>query len=377
MIYFSGYNWEIKHSPEKLCPGPNFFSKRCVSVNNEELKIEFIKEGGDVLCGEVICSKPLGYGKYIFFISSRVDLLPDNGVLGLFTWSYDAHPTKREIDIEFSKWDGETVTNSQYVVQPDKNPGNLHRFNTELNGLYSTHIIDWQAHEVNFLSIHGHHTSPPSKQHIIQSWKYTGKDIPSPENEKLHINLWKYKDSPLALKENQISYVIIKEFVFLPNQHTKNFYSMENRANDYNKLIRIFGYETGGQRNSTLWQNPESLNRNSTKMLSLFSDWEAHKRAILMDDVIQGVWIKVSDHGHNFKVKFNADGTLTECELFNENASWKGTWELIGVALRMKVKNYELDIFANKEGIIHSGIEIDTSTQQPNAYFKLIHISGL
>ena len=216
MINFSGYNWEIKNSLEKVGPGPNVFSKRCVNVHNDELKLEFIKQGENVLCSEAICSQSLGYGKYIFFISSRVDLLPDNMVLGLFTWSYNALPNNCEIDIEFSKWDNEVKTNTQFVIQPYETEGNLKRFNTELNGIYSTHIIDWQPHEVKFLSIHGHHLSPPSKQQIIQSWKFTGKDIPSPENEKIHINLWKYKDSPLIIKENHVSYVTIKEFVFQP-----------------------------------------------------------------------------------------------------------------------------------------------------------------
>jgi hypothetical protein len=217
MINFSGFNWEIKNSIEKVGPGPNIFSKRCVHVHNDELKLEFIKEGDNVLCSEVICAQSLGYGKYIFFITSRVDLLPDNMVLGLFTWSDDALPNNCEIDIEFSKWDGKTVTNSQYVIQPYEIEGNLHRFDSGLNGLYSTHIIDWQPHEVNFLSLHGHHITPPYKHHIIQSWKHTGKDIPIPKNERIHINLWKYKDSPLIIKENQISFVTIKEFVFQPN----------------------------------------------------------------------------------------------------------------------------------------------------------------
>lgn len=145
---------------------------------------------------------------------------------------------------------------------------------------------------------------------------------------------------------------------------------MENNLN----LVRIFGYETGEKRNSVLWASPDFLNVNSAKMMSVYLGWQHQKRAITYEEIIQGTWIKVSDHGYNFKVKFFADGTLTESDLFNENVSWKGSWKLIGMALRMNVEKYELDIFANKEGVIHSGIEMDTSTRLPNAYFKVIHI---
>jgi hypothetical protein len=67
--------------------------------------------------------------------------------------------------------------------------------------------------------------------------------------------------------------------------------------------------------------------------------------------------VKVGDHGHSFVVRLNADGTLTETPLFNRQASWEGSWRLVGSVLRLTVNNYELDIFACKDGNVHSGIE--------------------
>jgi len=40
----------------------------------------------------------------------------------------------------------------------------------------------------------------------------------------------------------------------------------------------------------------------------------------------------------------------------------------------MNVGEYELDIFASKEGAIHSGIEFQSGSYEPNAYFKVIHL---
>jgi len=51
--------------------------------------------------------------------------------------------------------------------------------------------------------------------------------------------------------------------------------------------------------------------------------------------------------------------------------SWEGSWELLGGVLRIKVGPYELDVLANKQGDIHSGIEFEDN--RPNAYFKVVH----
>ena len=170
-IKFAGYNWEIKTSEELAGPGPNYYSLDCVSVQNNELTLEVIEKDKKLLCGEVILTESLGYGKYVFFLSSRIDLLCDNLVFGLFTWSNSALPNNCEIDIEFSRWDDETITNSQYVVQPSKTSDKLFRYNSKLIGDYSTHIIDWKPDEINFWIINVHFLTPPTKQHIIELWR--------------------------------------------------------------------------------------------------------------------------------------------------------------------------------------------------------------
>jgi len=40
----------------------------------------------------------------------------------------------------------------------------------------------------------------------------------------------------------------------------------------------------------------------------------------------------------------------------------------------MNIHGYELDCFANKEGSIHSGIELPPDRQQRNVYLRLLHM---
>jgi len=218
-ITFAGYEWTIKDSAGSLVgPGPNYFSNSCISVENDELTIQVINDSGNILCGEVILTQSLGYGKYIFQLASRVDLLANNLVLGIFTWSYSDTPNNSEVDIEFSKWNNETVTNSQYVVQPPS-VENLHRFTTTLDEatINTTHIIEWKPNEINFSSMYGCYLASPSELNIIQSWTNTGASRPTPADESIHINLWKYGIDPsLNIDPGQLTYATIKGFYFYP-----------------------------------------------------------------------------------------------------------------------------------------------------------------
>ena len=131
-ITFSGYDWNVKSCETLAGPGPNYFSDREEDVwvdEDGQLHLKITKRNGRWYCTEVFTEASLGYGKYIFYVASRVDQLDKNIVLGLFTWD-DTAPEHncREIDIEFAKWGKETNDNAQYVVQPWDSPENIHTF---------------------------------------------------------------------------------------------------------------------------------------------------------------------------------------------------------------------------------------------------------
>lgn len=222
-IEFSGYEWIVKSSDTPVGPGANYFSDSTENVwvdENDQLHLKITRRDDKWHCAEVYTKKSFGYGKYIFYVASRVDLLDPNVVLGLFTYDYADEPNHREIDIEFSRWGDETNDNSQYVVHPFTEPDNIERFNMELSGDKTSHSFNWLSDSIFFQSLIGHHFSPPNQSDIIRSWPYPGDDNPLPGNEKVHINLRLYDtdkdgfgDPPSDEQEVE---VIIKKFVRLP-----------------------------------------------------------------------------------------------------------------------------------------------------------------
>jgi hypothetical protein len=216
-IEFSGHTWKVKASETRAGPGPNYFSDREEDVLVDEkgqLHLRIVFRNGRWYCTEVFTAEPLGYGIYTFSLASRVDQLDKNAVLGLFTWD-DTAPeyNYREIDIEFSRWGEEEGDNSRFVVQPWHHAGNRHQFNIELRGSYSTHSFDWSADSIQFSSFQGH-DSPPAPGDKIESWLYTGADIPPEGKGNARINLWLLNGSPPS--DGQEVEVIIEAFEFVP-----------------------------------------------------------------------------------------------------------------------------------------------------------------
>lgn len=144
-------------------------------------------------------------------------------------------------------------------------------------------------------------------------------------------------------------------------------------------MLRLFGYETEGKgRNSTLWTQPDIFLRESgqgAKMLDeAFEQWSRTKRPITKEEVIQGSWVKIGDHGYQFIAFFKEDGIVWERHLSSrEGSGWKGTWSIEESMLKMTVEPYSLYIVANNAGVIHSGVEFQEGKQEPNAYFSILH----
>jgi len=217
-IEFSGFKWKIKASDTKVGPGPNFFSDKEEDIWLDEagqLHMKISQRDGEWYCTEVINENSLGYGKYIFKLSNRVDQIDKNVVLGLFTWD-DSAPEYhyREIDIEFARWEKATNENAQYVIQPWDTPGNMIRFNMDLNNNNSTHFFIWQEDSIVFQSVYGHSESPTNDDYLIKSWIYKGDDIPPTGNENVRVNLWLSHGNPPS--DGKDVEVIVKSFEFIP-----------------------------------------------------------------------------------------------------------------------------------------------------------------
>jgi len=148
---------------------------------------------------------------------------------------------------------------------------------------------------------------------------------------------------------------------------------------NYDPMTRLFGYECHGGRQSQLWECPVLFSfpgGQGGKMLDEDYDaWVARKRPFKNEENLrQGQWVKVGDHGYQFLVRLHDKGTLTESPIFHPKASWPGTWELTPKGLLcMAVGPYRLFIVASRDDSIHSGVEFCEGNPKPNAYFKVIH----
>ncbi len=190
-LQFSGFTWGVKASSSPVGPGPNYFSdlESDVFVDaSGKLHLKIVQRADTWHCTEIVNTQSLGYGTYTFVLASALDQLDPNVILGLFTWD-DLAPqnTYREIDIEFSRWGDPQALNSQYVIQPYTQAGNMHRFAAFLQSNHSTHLFEWRKDGVSFLSYQG---SPANPGEQIQAWIYEGADNPPPGAENTRLNLW-------------------------------------------------------------------------------------------------------------------------------------------------------------------------------------------
>jgi hypothetical protein len=90
-----------------------------------------------------------------------------------------------------------------------------------------------------FQSLFDHPELPPLSADIIESWEYSGDDIPLSGEEKAHINLWLLDGSPPS--DDEDVEVTIKSFEFIP--HCECNLSADKSCNilDYQIFIQDWG----------------------------------------------------------------------------------------------------------------------------------------
>lgn len=216
IIRFSGYEWRVKSSSDRVGPGPNYFSATDDNVEVDEqgrLHLRITSSNGKWLCSEVISQQNFGYGTYRFYVDTNTDDLDINAVLGMFTWSDDPAYHHREIDIEVSRWGKANNENGQFVVQPYTISQNIVRFQipSKLSG--STYSFSWTSNRVFCQSWRGHQADPHADTDIIRQYEFT-RDIPRRGGENARINLW--LDGGVPPADGKEIQLIITKFEFIP-----------------------------------------------------------------------------------------------------------------------------------------------------------------
>ncbi|MFA5069940.1 MAG: hypothetical protein WC528_01545 [Patescibacteria group bacterium] len=213
-IDFGGYRWQVKEfGNTKFEPGPNYWSdsEENVWVDGQGLHLKITFRDGKRLCPEVMTTDFLSNGIFQYELASPVDALAANVVFSGFLYN----TTVDEYDIEWSKslacLPQNCLTcphNMQFCSQPWNVAGNCLCFQFSLTGQYSSHEINWQSNKVTFASFQGRFSALGP---LIQSWTYTGPDIPQ-VSKRFHFNLWLVNGQ--APGDGQEVEVIITAFVY-------------------------------------------------------------------------------------------------------------------------------------------------------------------
>ena len=173
------------------------------------LHLRIARRDGQWTCAEVRLTRSLGYGSYRILVREAAHLEPAV-VFSIFTWDdLGADQNHREMGIEMTRWGDPASKNAQFVIQPYVVPANTVRFSAPQGTL--TYWINWQPGKVVFKTVRGS-TSKMSTDAVAEHVLTSG--VPSPGNEKIHMNLYVYnnKSNPLRMGAE----VIVEKFEFLP-----------------------------------------------------------------------------------------------------------------------------------------------------------------
>lgn len=138
------------------------------------------------------------------------------------------------------------------------------------------------------------------------------------------------------------------------------------------RTIALFEYEMRDGRASPLWVNPSAF-----LLDKAYQSWMDTKRDFSSSELVGQTWVKTSNPEHTFIVHFFSGGAFREYALSDPENQWQGSWELLHGILRMKVHKYELDIFANRESSVHSGIEYAQDGKEPHSCFVCFPLSDV
>jgi len=191
-IRFAGLTWGVGTGWSS--PGPGYWSDSAASVDVDaqgRLHLKIRKINGVWHSAGIFSVLDAQYGVHRFYIEKTnpyLDQIHPKIVTGPFLYQVNCGDgCTSELDIEISRW-GQLNPgfNAQYVAQPYTIPSNLHRFQFNLGGALSTHTIDWRASSVTYTSIAGHYAAPPHPSLVLQTWTYTGPNIPK---ESQHVRI--------------------------------------------------------------------------------------------------------------------------------------------------------------------------------------------
>jgi hypothetical protein len=209
-IHFSGYDWNVRTAASDRGGVENLYDAANAWTDEKGyLHLRMQQRGDRWTCAEVDLTRSLGYGTYRFVVEETAKL-PPSAVTGMLIWDEAAsEDTRKDLDIELSRWDNPTGRNAQYVVQPYYLPGNVARFEAPEGEL--THSVRWDVGAAAFKSYRG--TLPGVEAKSVASHVFTA-GIPTAGVEKVHLDLFEFRRKQSV--SHRPAEVVIEKFEYLP-----------------------------------------------------------------------------------------------------------------------------------------------------------------
>jgi hypothetical protein len=209
-LAFSGYQWDVRETPSDR-GGANEFDAANAWVDEAgRLHLTLAKREGRWTGAEIVLTRTLGYGTYVFTVGDTAGLDPA-ATLGLFTWDDEgASQNHRELDVEIGQWGDRSIPNAQYVVQPYYVPANVSRFEAPAGVL--THSFRWEPERASFATIRGR--GPHGRAADVVARHEFTSGVPVPGGERVRMSLYYFRYAPAAPQKDVE--VVVERFQHLP-----------------------------------------------------------------------------------------------------------------------------------------------------------------
>ena len=208
ILTFSGYEWEVRQIPSDR-GGPNEYDPANAWTDADGfLHLRLAMRDNRWTSAEVILTRALGYGTYVFTVRDTSTLDPA-AAFGMLTWDDEgADQNHRELDIEISQWGDRNIPNGQYVLQPFYVPANVARFSAPPGTL--THSFRWEPGRAAFRTTRGRNARAGG---LVSHHEFT-LGVPTPGAERVRMNLYYFRYAPQP-PQKEVE-VVIERFQYLP-----------------------------------------------------------------------------------------------------------------------------------------------------------------